>query len=108
VAEKLLRYWKIDVSWRKTWLYIKPVSDWLLLKRWHAVAVLCWMFVICKAVTCVVMFYYCNVKSNKILGLMSAISHFFTFSLLLLTFFQCQNFKCLLSMFCFAVINSCA
>ena len=31
---------------------------------WNAVAVLCWMFVICKAVTCVVMFYYCNVKSQ--------------------------------------------
>jgi hypothetical protein len=28
---------------------------------------------------------------------MSAIFHFFTFSLVLLTFFQCQNFKCLLS-----------
>jgi hypothetical protein len=37
----------------------------------------------------------------------SNIFHFFTFSLVLLTFFQCQNFKCLLSVFCFAVINSC-
>jgi hypothetical protein len=33
--------------------------------------------------------------------------HVFTFSLVLLTFFQCQHFKCLLSVFCFAVINSC-
>ena len=31
---------------------------------WNAIAVLCWMLVICKAVTCVVMFYYCNVKSQ--------------------------------------------
>ena len=29
------------------------------------------------------------------------------FSLVLLTFFQCQNVKCLLFVFCFAVINSC-
>ena len=49
--------------------------------------------------------FYKSIK--KILGLMSAIFHFFTFSLVLLTFFQCQNFKCLSSVFCFAVINSC-
>jgi hypothetical protein len=48
--------------------------------------------------------FYKSIK--KILGLMSAIFHFFTFSLVLLTFFQCQNFKCLLSVFWFAVINS--
>jgi hypothetical protein len=35
MAEKLLRYWKMDVFWRTTWLYFKPVSDWLLLNtKW--------------------------------------------------------------------------
>jgi hypothetical protein len=55
----------------KSFIAVQPISQtisMLSLSRqkthWNGVAVLCWMFVICKAVTCVVMFYYCNVKSQ--------------------------------------------
>ena len=44
-------------------------------------------------------------RVKKILGLMSAIFQFFTFSLVL-TLFQCQNFKCLLSdCLCFVLLS---